>query len=290
MAIEGETSQGGKQPLIRAEGLTRIYGQQVQVYALNEVSFEVQQGEMVAVMGPSGSGKSTLLNMIGALDRPTHGRVMLNGQDLAKVRDLDRFRARTVGFVFQMHNLIPTLTALENVEVPMRGQIASARKRHARSRELLALVGLSTREDHLPSQLSGGQRQRVAIARALANDPSLILADEPTGNLDSVSGEEIIALLQRLHREEGATILVVTHDRNVARAAQRILLMSDGAIADSYLVRDPLTEDLRSLARSELGQRIIARDTAALSDTPFAKDGALTETAERLSRELQDLL
>jgi len=290
MASEGDASQEGKQPLIRAEKLTRIYGDEVQVYALNEVSFEVQQGEMVAVMGPSGSGKSTLLNMIGALDRPTRGRVMINGQDLAAVRDLDQFRARTVGFVFQMHNLIPTLTALENVEVPMRGQIASARQRHARSRDLLALVGLSAREDHLPSQLSGGQRQRVAIGRALANDPSLILADEPTGNLDSVSGEEIIALLQRLNREQGATILVVTHDRNVARSTQRILLMSDGCIADSYLVRDPLTEDLRSLARSELGQRLIAGDVEALVDTPFARDGSLTPTARELSRVLQALL
>jgi len=285
-----EPTRVAKPPLIRAEGLTRIYGDQVQVYALNGVSFEVQEGEMVAVMGPSGSGKSTLLNMIGALDRPTEGRIMLHGQDLAKVRDLDQFRAHTVGFVFQMHNLIPTLTALENVEVPMRGQIASARKRRARSSDLLALVGLSTREDHLPSQLSGGQRQRVAIARALANDPSLILADEPTGNLDSVSGEEIIALLQRLNREQGTTVLVVTHDRNVARATQRILRMSDGRIAESYLVRDPLTEDLRLLAHSELGQRIIARDVKALADTPFARDGALTETTERLSRTLQRLL
>ena len=278
------------QPLIRAEGLTRIYGEQVQVYALNDVSFEVHAGEMVAIMGPSGSGKSTLLNMLGALDRPTQGRVIIDGQDLAKVRDLDTFRARTVGFVFQMHNLIPTLTAIENVEVPMRGQIGSARKRRQRARDLLTLVGLSTREDHLPSQLSGGQRQRVAIARSLANDPSLILADEPTGNLDSTSGEEIITLLQRLNQEQGATVVIVTHDRNVARATQRILLMGDGRIAESYRVRDPLTEDLRSLARSELGRRIIAGDATALDDTPFAEDGTLTETAQRLAQSLQDLL
>jgi len=289
MPTHQETPTTG-QPLIRAEGLTRIYGEQVQVYALNDVSFEVHAGEMVAIMGPSGSGKSTLLNMLGALDRPTQGRVIIDGQDLAKVRDLDTFRARTVGFVFQMHNLIPTLTAIENVEVPMRGQIGSARKRRQRARDLLTLVGLSTREDHLPSQLSGGQRQRVAIARSLANDPSLILADEPTGNLDSTSGEEIITLLQRLNQERGATVVIVTHDRNVARATQRILLMGDGRIAESYRVRDPLTEDLRSLARSELGRRIIAGDATALDDTPFAEDGTLTETAQRLAQSLQDLL
>jgi ABC-type lipoprotein export system ATPase subunit len=289
MPTHQETPTTG-QPLIRAEGLTRIYGEQVQVYALNDVSFEVHAGEIVAIMGPSGSGKSTLLNMLGALDRPTQGRVIIDGQDLAKVRDLDTFRARTVGFVFQMHNLIPTLTAIENVEVPMRGQISLARKRRQRARDLLALVGLSTREDHLPSQLSGGQRQRVAIARSLANDPSLILADEPTGNLDSTSGEEIITLLQRLNQEQGATVVIVTHDRNVARATQRILLMGDGRIAASYRVRDPLTEDLRSLARSELGRRIIAGDAAALNDTPFAEEGTLTETAQRLAQSLQDLL
>lgn len=254
-----------RRTIVATRDLTKIYGTTVPVVALDHVNLDVYEGEMVAVMGPSGSGKSTLLNMLGALDRPTSGTVFIDGQDLARVRDLDRFRARTVGFVFQMHNLIPTLTALENVEIPLRGQVHSARKRRMRALEMLALVGLADRADHLPSQLSGGQRQRVAIARALVNEPSLILADEPTGNLDSVSGAEIIELLRRLNREQNATILIVTHDRNVARATQRILEMRDGHIIGEYHVADPFTEDLRAFAQSTLGQKILAGDSEAVA-------------------------
>lgn len=276
--------------LIRTEGLTKVYGDGVQIHALDHVSFEVQEGEMIAVMGPSGSGKSTLLNMLGALDRPSFGTVCIDDQDLSKVSRLDRFRSRTVGFVFQMHNLIPTLTAAENVEVPMRGQGLAAKKRRARVQELLELVGLADRAGHLPGQLSGGQRQRVAIARSLANEPRLVLADEPTGNLDSNSGAEVIHLLQTLNRERNTTILVVTHDRHVARATQRILTMSDGRIVDEHPVRDHLTEDLRELALSRFGQNLIAGDVESLSRFPVVRNGRLTQTAEQLAQMLSELL
>ena len=276
--------------LIRTEGLTKVYGGGVQIHALDHVSFEVQEGEMIAVMGPSGSGKSALLNMLGALDRPSFGTVCIDDQDLSKVSKLDRFRSRTVGFVFQMHNLIPTLTAAENVEVPMRGQGLAAKKRRARVQELLELVGLADRAGHLPGQLSGGQRQRVAIARSLANEPRLVLADEPTGNLDSNSGAEVIHLLQTLNRERNTTILVVTHDRHVARATQRILTMSDGRIVDEHPVRDHLTEDLRELALSRFGQNLIAGDVESLSRFPVVRNGRLTQTAEQLAQMLSELL
>lgn len=276
--------------LVRTEGLTKIYGDGVEIRALDGVDLQIKEGEMVAVMGASGSGKSTLLNMLGALDRPTSGTVLIDGQDLSKIKDVDRFRSRTVGFIFQMHNLIPTLTAIENVEVPLRGQRRGARKRRDRAGEMLKLVGLSDREKHLPSQLSGGERQRVAIARALVNEPRLILADEPTGNLDSVSGEGLVQLLVRLNRERNTTILLVTHDRHVARATQRILHMSDGRIIDQHLVRGALTEDLRDLAHSGFGQRLIARDLDALVHFPVVRDGGFTQTARQLARLLADLV
>ena len=243
--------------VVEAIGLTKVYGDGEKVYALNDVSFSVQAAEFVAVMGPSGSGKSTLLNMIGALDKPSAGKVIIDGHDLGSLHDLDRFRARTVGFVFQMHNLIPTLTALENVEVPMHGQGSSERERHQRAAELLEMVGLKGRGQHLPSQLSGGQRQKVAIARALANKPAIILADEPTGNLDSVSGEEVLSVFETLHSQHNTTIMIVTHDPNVARRTHRILMMHDGQIVQEDIVGDAYTEDLKALARSDLGQAVL---------------------------------
>ncbi len=279
----------GQKVVVGARELTKVYGMAMQVIALDHVELDIRAGEMVAVMGPSGSGKSTLLHMLGALDRPTSGRVLIDGQDLARVRDIDRFRAHTMGFVFQMHNLIPTLTALENAEVPLRGQGLSAGERRRRASDMLALVGLADRRDHLPSQLSGGQRQRAAIARALVNEPSLVLADEPTGNLDSQSGDEVIALLTRLNRERGVTILIVTHDRLVARATQRILQMRDGRIVSEHHVLDPLTEDLRYLAQSQFGQRLLAGDAEALRPFDLAEDGGLSPTAQRLAELLRPL-
>jgi ABC-type lipoprotein export system ATPase subunit len=166
-----------------------------------------------------------------------------------------------VGFIFQLHNLIPTLTALENVEVPMQGQGLNDRARRKRATELLGLVGLSERVNHLPGQLSGGQRQKVAIARALANNPSIVLADEPTGNLDSASGNEVMSVLEQLNREQGTTIMLVTHDPNVARRTQRILIMRDGQIDQEDIVGDVYTEDLKVLARSELGRAVLNQQT-----------------------------
>ncbi len=216
--------------IVVARDLVKVYGDGAEVRALDRLTMTVARGEFVAVMGPSGSGKSTLLHILGALDRPTGGEVWVDGQNLLQIRDLDTFRARTVGFVFQLHNLIPTLTARENVEVPMMGQPVGRRERRRRAEELLERVGLRDRMNHLPNQMSGGERQRVAIARALANRPALLLADEPTGNLDSQSGAEVVGLMRELNRDLETTIIIVTHDPSVARRTDRILLMRDGRI------------------------------------------------------------
>jgi ABC-type lipoprotein export system ATPase subunit len=242
--------------IVETHDLTKVYENGAAVRALDGVTLRVERGEFIAVMGPSGSGKSTLLNLIGALDRPTSGRVLVDGQNLAEVKDLDRFRAHTVGFVFQLHNLIPTLNARENVEVPMvaRGMGRGARRR--RSEELLELVGLGDRAHHLPNQLSGGQRQRVAIARSLANEPALVLADEPTGNLDSESGGEVIDLMHRLNAELETTFVIVTHDPAVARRTDRVLVMRDGRVVDDHRVGHPLEEDLKSFRDSGLGRAV----------------------------------
>jgi ABC-type lipoprotein export system ATPase subunit len=227
------------------------------VHALDKVNLTICAGEFVAVMGPSGSGKSTLLNLLGALDRPTSGVCQVAGQNLAKIRDLDRFRSKTVGFVFQLHNLIPTLTALENVEIPLQEEKMSDAARRERAERLLKLVGLGDRMHFMPAQLSGGQRQRVAIARALANNPAIILADEPTGNLDSKSTDEIMDLLRDLNREEGTTFIVVTHNPAVARAADRIITVRDGRILRDEQIENVYLEDLREFKQSALGHAIV---------------------------------
>lgn len=263
--------------IVETRDLVKIYGDGAQVRALDGVDMQVEKGGFISVMGPSGSGKSTLLNMIGALDRPTSGRVLIGGEDLTQVRDLDTFRARTVGFIFQLHNLIPTLTALENVEVPMMGQPIGRGKRRRRASELLELVDLGHRMDHLPNQLSGGQRQRVAIARALANEPKLVLADEPTGDLDTHSGEEVIALMHDLNRELGTTLIVVTHDPAVARKTDRILNMRDGKIVHTHQVGTPFEEDLAAFRRSGLGKAILDGDEAALAQFGGGERAALRQ-------------
>lgn len=254
--------------LVETRDLTRIYGAGEQlIYALDQVNLRLQRGDLVAVMGPSGSGKSTLLNLLGALDAPTSGQVLINGQDMAMVKNLDAFRAKTVGFVFQLHNLIPTLTAQENVEIPMMGYLAG-NQRHQRSAELLAMVGLQDRMKHLPAQLSGGQRQRVAVARALANQPHLILADEPTGNLDSQAGRELMTLLRELNRSQGCTFVIVTHDPAVARLTNRVIEMADGRIIREDKVGTALEEDLKIWRYSGLGQRILKGQAADLGIEP----------------------
>jgi ABC-type lipoprotein export system ATPase subunit len=250
--------------IVETRDLVKVYGDGVEVRALDGVSIQVRRGEMVSVMGPSGSGKSTLLHLLGALDRPTSGQVIVNGQDLATVRNLDRFRAQTVGFVFQLHNLIPTLTAEENVEVPLYEARMGPRARRKRARELLELVGLAGRERHLPNMLSGGERQRVAIARALANEPAIVLADEPTGELDSERSREIISLMHRLNHELGTTFIVVTHDPNVARQTDRILILDSGRVVAEHLTTDPYAEDLRTLRDSPLGRALLTGTEADL--------------------------
>lgn len=271
--------------LIRTDQVTKIYGSgETAVHALDQVTLTVQPGEFIAIMGPSGCGKSTLLNMLGALDQPTTGEVWVAGENVARLKNVDKFRAQTIGFIFQLHNLLPTMTALENVEVPMIGQVGSASERRARAQELLTLVGLGARAGHLPSQLSGGQRQRVAIARALANHPALILADEPTGALDSQSGAEILALLAELNQKQGTTIAVVTHDRLVAQSTQRILRMKDGRVVDDHRIDDPLEEDLLALARSKLGQAIMVDDDPPLQKITREEELVLRRILARIQR------
>ena len=206
------------------------------VHAVRGVTFDIERGEYVAIVGPSGCGKSTLLNLLSAIDAPTGGSVAIDGREIGRMNDREAtdFRLRTIGLVFQRFYLMPTLSARENIELPMAEAKVPARERAARARELLGYVGLAPRERHRPAQLSGGEQQRVAIARALANRPALILADEPTGELDARTGAEIIALFGRLN-EQGSTIVVVTHDEVLARAARRVIHMRDGLITTDEL-------------------------------------------------------
>ena len=242
--------------VVVAENLGKIYGDGGTVRALDGVNLKIRRGEMLAVMGPSGSGKSTLLNILGALDLPSSGTISVAGQDISQMKDLDGFRSKTVGFVFQLHNLIPTLTTLENVEIPLYEEKIDTASRRKRAEKLLRVVGLSDRKDHLPNQMSGGQRQRAAIARALANNPAIILADEPTGNLDSKSTDEIMQLLRQLNREQGTTIIVVTHNPAVARFANRIITVRDGKILRDERVENVYLEDLKEFMDTALGHKL----------------------------------
>lgn len=220
--------------LIRLDAVSRRFTLGgTEVAALDRVSLRVAEGEYLAVMGPSGSGKSTLLNVLGLLDRPDEGRYWLGGQDIATLSEpaLAQLRGHRIGFVFQSFHLIPRLTARENVELPLMLCGVLPAERHRRSQRLLEDLGLENRADHRPAELSGGQRQRVAIARAMAMAPRLILADEPTGNLDSRSGEEVITLLEGLNREQGITLMVVTHDPRLGERAGRRISMDDGRIS-----------------------------------------------------------
>ncbi len=219
--------------MIKAENLIKIYKVgDAEVNALGGVNLEVEKGEFVSIVGASGSGKSTLLHILGGLDKPTEGSVYIDGRNLSEMSDdeLAEIRCLKIGFVFQFHNLIPTLTALENVELPMIFAKVSTEERKRRAKKLLESVGLDDRMNHLPSQLSGGQQQRVAIARALANNPEVILADEPTGELDSKNSHLIMKTLSELRENYGVTIIVVTHDMEMAKYADRIIKMKDGKI------------------------------------------------------------
>jgi putative ABC transport system ATP-binding protein len=216
-------------PAIRTIDVVKVFDGGL-VRALDGVSLAVQRGEFVAVMGPSGCGKSTLLHLIAALDKPTSGVIEVNGQDLRSSVNLDRFRRNEIGLVFQLHNLLPHLTALQNVEIAMFSNGRGHGEQRARARELLQAMDLEKREHVAPPKLSGGERQRLAVARALANDPPILLADEPTGSLDTAAVENFLGLLQRIRQERHVTVLLVTHDTHVAAAADRVVHMRDGRI------------------------------------------------------------
>ena len=200
--------------------------------ALDEATLQVRAGEFVAIAGPSGCGKSTLLHAIAALERPDSGRIVVNGDVITERRDLSAYRARVIGLVFQLHNLLPSLSALENIQIPMYETGMPARQRRRKAEQLLSLVQLGDKASKRPPQLSGGERQRVAIARALANDPPIVLADEPTGNLDSEAGQMVLSMLRDVQRERGVTLVLVTHDPSIAKSADRIVYMLDGRIVD----------------------------------------------------------
>lgn len=221
--------------MITVNNLVKTYQMgAVEVHALNGVSFQINKGEFVAIMGPSGSGKSTLMNLIGCLDTATSGTYQLDGSEVSQLNDVELalVRAQKLGFVFQQYNLLPRQTALRNVELPLIYRGISGKERHTRAAAALEIVGMKERTGHRPNELSGGQQQRVAIARALAGSPSVILADEPTGALDTKTSVEIMNILQQLNREQGLTVVLVTHESDVAAYAQRVLTMRDGALVN----------------------------------------------------------
>ena len=239
-------------PVIQLENIHKTYTMgDVQVHALRGVTLTIREGEFVAIMGASGSGKSTTMNLIGCLDRPTKGTYILDGQDVSEMSKDERadIRSRKIGFVFQGFNLLSRTSALENIELPMLYAGTSGAQRHQRAMAALSAVGLAGREQNHPNQLSGGQQQRVAVARALVNDPALILADEPTGNLDSRTSVEVMEIFQRLNRERGITLVLVTHEPDIAQYAQRVVVFKDGKIKKDYPIEDQrdAREELRNL-------------------------------------------
>ncbi len=220
---------------VQVRNVRKVYQRDTQqIPVLDGLSLDVAEGDFVGLMGPSGSGKTTLLNLIGGIDQPTSGEVIVAGTNISKLKSsqLAKWRSRNIGFIFQLYNLIPVLTALQNVELPLLLHKMSGKERNDRARNALDLVGLGDRTKHFPRQLSGGQEQRVAIARALVSDPDVLLADEPTGDLDRKSGEEVLALLERLNREYNKTVIMVTHDPHAAERAHRVLHLDKGVLSN----------------------------------------------------------
>lgn len=236
---------------------------EITVPALRDINLKVKKGEFIVIMGPSGSGKSTLLNMIGGLDNPTSGKVYINGQDISQMSDgtLTELRAKEIGFIFQFYNLVPVLTAFENVELPMMVNGISEKEGKKRAKELLEMVGLADRMHHRPDELSGGQRQRVSIARALANKPSIVLADEPTGDVDTHTGDEILDLMHNLNKNMGVTFIVITHDPNIAEHCDRLIQIIDGQISTDK----PTVHEILSITNKEL--RAYKSITGYISDS-----------------------
>ena len=222
--------------IIEIKNLKKSY-EDGHIKALNGIDLTIEEGEFVSIIGPSGSGKSTLLNMLGALDLPDSGSINVAGYDLLSNTKLNEFRGDKLGFIFQLHNLIPNISVVENVEIPMFTKDWSSKQMRERALNLLDIVGLKDKAKQMPNKLSGGERQRVAIARALANEPSIILADEPTGSLDSKTSNKILKQLTKLHKEENVTLIVVTHDMNVAKLADRVIEVLDGKIIDGSLTK-----------------------------------------------------
>ena len=220
-----------EEPLISLFDVVKEYDKGT-VKALNGINLDIFEGEFVSIIGPSGSGKSTLLNMLGALDKPTRGKIYIDGIDLVKEKDLSQFRQEKIGFVFQLHNLIPNLSVFDNVQIPLLPTGMSNKEMKERASEIIRAVGLEDKKKQRPNKLSGGQRQRVAIARALVNNPSIILADEPTGSLDSKTGEMVLNLLMEMHERYNVTLIIVTHDNDVAALAERTIKIKDGQIIE----------------------------------------------------------
>jgi putative ABC transport system ATP-binding protein len=226
-----------EEPIIRLENVWKVYQLgKVELTALKGISLDINRGDFATIMGPSGSGKSTLLNMIGALDFPTRGKVFLRGKDITSLSEnqLSQLRGKTIGFVFQEFNLLPNLDVLENITLPMVFQGVGSEERKAKAERLALAVGLKERILHQPSELSGGERQRVAIARAFVNDPEMVIADEPTGNLDSITGKKVMEILTDFHKKEGKTVVVVTHDPNIASYSEKIVNIKDGQITVNH--------------------------------------------------------
>src|SRR5947207_11165971 len=256
-AVIGAIAIAETRAVIQLDNIHKTYTMgDVQVHALRGVSLTIREGEFVAIMGASGSGKSTTMNIIGCLDRPTKGTYILDGQDVSEMSKDERadIRSHKIGFVFQGFNLLSRTSALENVELPMLYAGVSSTQRHQRAMASLAAVGLAGREQNQPNQLSGGQQQRVAVARALVNDPALILADEPTGNLDSRTSVEVMEIFQRLNRERSITLVLVTHEPDIAQYAQRVVVFKDGKIRKDYQVEEQrdAAEELRNLPPVDL--------------------------------------